>query len=376
MNLMLWLDVLPEKWEKRSNNRLVRCNYLIFDCCFNRSQLGLFMSNRKNRVIFLGKLFISLGLLIYLSWLVDWKKAIVCLKNTDKFLLCIVPFVSLIGFCFASLRWKLILSDNNVIFSIKQAYRGYLMGLFYGHFLPGVLGGDVLRAGLCIQRTKCQISVAATSVLLERIAGITSLFGMAFFVYIFFPSIALPLLAIKNSLLVALIGIVGILTLIIIVISRNVWMRWLPKKNAHGFWSFVSAAMLTLATLKGQTLGLTLILSAMFQAADIIATFLLACAMNLDLPLSLFFAVIPFIYIATVFPISLGGLGVREGALVFFLAQFGVLVSDAIILSFLIYLNRMLIGSIGGSFHLIEMLATKAKQQNLTKATSASNNFK
>lgn len=333
------------------------------------------MANRKNRFVFFVKLSVSLSLLIYLIWLIDWERAVRILRGTDKLSLCVVPFVSLTGFWFASLRWRLILADNNVNFSIRNAYRGYLLGLFYGHFLPGVLGGDVVRIGLCAQQTKCGVSIATASVLLERISGITALFLMAFLVYLFFPSIASSLLAIEDSRLIALIAIGGILTLVVAVMGRRLCMRWLPKENARGVWSFVRTAMLAVATLKGRTLGSVLMFSAMFQASDIVATFLLARAMNMDLPLTVFFAVVPLVYLATVFPISLGGLGVREGTLVFFLSQFGVMTSDAVILSFLIYLNRLLIGGTGGGFHLIETLAVKFSRTGRTESVGRNSSF-
>jgi uncharacterized membrane protein YbhN (UPF0104 family) len=60
-----------------------------------------------------------------------------------------------------------------------------------------------------------------------------------------------------------------------------------------------------------------------------------------------FLAVFPIVYILTVLPISLGGLGVREGVFVYLLTRAGIQASDAVMVSLLIYLNRVLVNSSG-----------------------------
>jgi len=142
-------------------------------------------------------------------------------------------------------------------------------------------------------------------------------------------------------------------------------MRFLPHESAKGSFAFFRTAMLTLCNLRGQTLGLVLILSAMFQTTNIVAVFLLSRAMNLGLSVTVVFAVVPIVSLATIIPISLGGLGVREVTLVFLLSRFEVMTSDAITLSFLIYLNFIFVGSIGGCLQFVGTLLFELdKKQN------------
>jgi hypothetical protein len=58
------------------------------------------------------------------------------------------------------------------------------------------------------------------------------------------------------------------------------------------------------------------------------------------------------VYLATVLPISPGGLGVREGTLVIVLAQFGLAASDAALLAVAVFLNRVAVGAVGAVQHL------------------------
>jgi uncharacterized membrane protein YbhN (UPF0104 family) len=57
--------------------------------------------------------------------------------------------------------------------------------------------------------------------------------------------------------------------------------------------------------------------------------------------------VMPLVYVATVLPISLGGLGVREGVLSGLLMLFAVPRDDAILAAFLLYLAKVVVGLTG-----------------------------
>jgi len=307
----------------------------------------------------LAKLGVSLGLVSYLIWLVDWERAVSAINKAVKFPLLAAPLLLFTGFGFASFRWQLILAENKVAFSYWKAFSGYLLGTFYSIFLPGVIGGDTIRIGRCVQQSTCQIGVAAASVLLERISGIFALLSIALLVYLIFPVILSTLLAVQATSSVTVVATIGMIVLTVALLGRRTWLGWLPQEGASVVWTFVRSGMQTLATLRARTLGLVLILSALFQTMDIVATSLLSQAIGLAVPLTVFFAVIPLVYLATVLPISLGGLGVREGTLVFLLAQFGVATSDAVTLSFLVYLNRVVIGSLGGLLQLVETFSSR-----------------
>lgn len=92
----------------------------------------------------------------------------------------------------------------------------------------------------------------------------------------------------------------------------------------------------------------TLFFSTAFLASEIFIYFYFGHVMKIDVPFAFYLFVIPLVYLATVLPISLGGIGVREGVLVWFLSIAGVSASEAVLLAFLVYLNRVLVGTIGG----------------------------
>lgn len=312
---------------------------------------------RNKKVLFWFKLAVSLGLFVYLLGMIDWARAAMLIGQADKFMLLLGPFCLLVGLVIASFRWQLTLTDSGIKFPYGQAFKGYLLGIFYGIFLPGVIGGDVIRIGLCAKQTKCQLGTATASVFLERLAGVFALLSFILLAFLFFPATLSTWLAFGSTSSITMPSLIGVTAMVIGLSGRRIWVNWLPQQSEQWLWRFARSGLQMLASVKTPTLIGVLVLSALYQSADIVVTFLFSQAMGLSVPLTAYFVVVPLVYLATVLPISLGGLGVREGTLVFLLAQFGVVTSDAVTLSFLLYLNYVVIGGLGGLVQLIETLA-------------------
>jgi uncharacterized membrane protein YbhN (UPF0104 family) len=80
----------------------------------------------------------------------------------------------------------------------------------------------------------------------------------------------------------------------------------------------------------------------------IVATLLAARSIGVNIDAIYFFIFMPIIWIIITIPISLSGLGLREGAFVFFFSQVGVTPSDAVAISLLYYSYNVVIGVAGG----------------------------
>jgi glycosyltransferase 2 family protein len=71
-------------------------------------------------------------------------------------------------------RWTTLLSAHSIVISYPQAVRLTFLGLFYNNFMPGSVGGDILKGWYathhCQRGNKLH---AALSVLFDRILGLT-----------------------------------------------------------------------------------------------------------------------------------------------------------------------------------------------------------
>jgi glycosyltransferase 2 family protein len=319
--------------------------------------------NLKKKIFLVIKLLVSFGLLAYLLLLFDWERTIAILQNVQISKIFFIPLISLVGFVFASLRWILLLSDNDIKFSFITGFWGYWMGLFYSNFLPGVIGSDIIRAGLVVKKKKCSVITSATIVLMERITGIIALFLSMSIILLIMPSTIRGLLSETDTSQLIVFAIMILMGSGVLLLGRSIWPKLLLSFTQKKVVQYIYNLLTTMALIKQETFLISVVLSFLFETMDILTVYFFARAFGFDLPLMLFFAIMPIVYVVTVLPISLGGLGVREGVLVFLLSQTGVPTSDAITLSFMIYINRLFVGGIAGLIQLFINLKGKKEIQ-------------
>ena len=84
------------------------------------------------------------------------------------------------------IRWRLLLVGLNIFRRLGDLYIFYLIGASYSLVLPGVIGGDFIRIGLCARGRRENLGLIAVSVLIERICGLTMLFVMGTLSYYLF----------------------------------------------------------------------------------------------------------------------------------------------------------------------------------------------
>lgn len=76
-------------------------------------------------------------------------------------------------------------------------------------------------------------------------------------------------------------------------------------------------------------------------------------------------AVVPLVTLLTLLPVSLNGLGLREGGFVFFLGQLGIPQAQALALSLLVFGLTLLFSLAGGVCLLFERMPVKGEEGSL-----------
>jgi uncharacterized membrane protein YbhN (UPF0104 family) len=296
---------------------------------------------------------VSAAIIIYLITLLDWGRAVELARNAHPLLLALAPITLLVGFVFAAFRWTMLLDWMGIQLPPSKAYRIYLKGLFYGILLPGTLGGDVVRVALAKAETKDSLPMLTSSAVLERLAGVVVLLvvggaGGSLASALFSPAIQENVVPVFQ-----LLGVVAalVLTLHLAFVAR-LPIAWSPLEGKRGLWARLREIGVRTIGPSRPRMAAFLAGTGLFQGSDIVCTFVLAQALGIGQPFVVFLFVIPVVYLATVLPISLGGLGVREGVFVFFFVSLGVATSDAIALSFAVYLNRIVVALVGEVFQL------------------------
>lgn len=319
----------------------------------------------KEKILLIVKIIVSLGLMIYLFFLIDWGRTINILQSVQISRLVFIPLITLLGFVFASFRWKLLLQDNHIQLPLIESFWGYWLGLFYSIFLPGVIGGDVIRVGLVVDRKKCPVVTSATIVLMERMIGVIVLFLTMAIILLIAPGTVTVLIGASNRFHLTITAMVILAIMGVFLIGRTRWPKFLERFGQNILANYLNKPLIILSSISRKSLVFSMLLSSLFEAADIFTVIFLAQALGFELPLLFFFVIMPIVYVITILPISLGGLGVREGVFVFLLSQTNVQPSDAVTLSFLIYINRIFVGGIAGLIQVINSMTNKAAKQRL-----------
>jgi uncharacterized membrane protein YbhN (UPF0104 family) len=92
----------------------------------------------------------------------------------------------------------------------------------------------------------------------------------------------------------------------------------------------------------------TSLLSVVVQVANIVLVWILGLALGLTVPLSYYFVLVPLVSLLTLLPVSLNGMGVREGGTILLLQPLGVPEAQAVTLSILWFGVYTLISLAGG----------------------------
>ena len=229
-------------------------------------------------------------------------------------------------------RWWLVMAVLGSPIAIRQAVALMFMGNLFSQALPTSFGGDALRVWYARQRG-APYQAAISGVLLERASG---LLGLAAVVAagLLHMGARVDLLALRILLFAALPAIAGALVALaladrIALVGRVAALRPLAQLAVDTrraiFVAPVFASLLALSVVGHVTGGLTV--------------YVLAQGLGVALAPGAAVALVPAVVLITLFPVSLAGWGVREGAMVLMLSFAGVRADAALALSVLFGLS-------------------------------------
>lgn len=260
-------------------------------------------------------------------------------------LLAVALMVTLSGIGLSVLRWHRVLAALGLATKVQTLFRLYLAGLFVGNFLPSTVGGDVVRVTRLARITR-QRPGAFASVVLERLSG-----------WLVLPVITLVGLVINPRLLqlgsasrlaIALsLATLALLTIVVAVAGSSRLEKRLSGRE--GLARFAAAVHLGLARFRRRpgAAAQVLVVSFAYQLVVALGAFLVAEAIGLHVGWTAILAFMPVVAIVQVLPLTIGGLGLREGAFVVFLGPLGVTASQAIAFGLVVYGLNLAVSLLG-----------------------------
>jgi glycosyltransferase 2 family protein len=267
-------------------------------------------------------------------------------RNFDNTALVVTALaVTLLGVVLSAFRWQRVLAALGVHSPLLQLTKHYLASLFVGNFLPSTVGGDVLRVTRLGAETG-ENSAPFASVVLERMSGWIVLPALTFAGLLLNPTLR------RLGHATAVDAGVGLVTLfllggvLIAVGNPRVGRRF---SGAAGWKRFTGAIHLGVDHFRRHpALALEVIgASVAYQLSVLVAVFLESKALDIHVGFTAILAFFPAVAILQTLPLTVGGLGVREGALYLFLHPLGVHKEQAIGLGLLYYFSILIVSLIG-----------------------------
>lgn len=288
------------------------------------------------------------------------------------FLALLIPMFIILTSTIRAGRLRLILASHGLSFPYLWLVLLQLKGSFILSFLPGGVSSDIYRSyiigreadGSSSKLLSNQHLISVVSVLLERVMGLGALIFVSvasLFVGVYILNISAYANLAPSVLIVALTGFALALIAFLLIRSRLI-KRWqLPIP----FWRRIQqvSERLHLLFSNHRALAALILLSIALQLAVILSYFMVAQAMQLRLSLLPFLITVPVVELLISVPISVGGIGVRDTALVFLLLPFGVSAEEALSLSLLMAFVVTIMGILSGLSFFIQVPAQFKKPE-------------
>ncbi|GAB4405587.1 MAG: lysylphosphatidylglycerol synthase transmembrane domain-containing protein [Thermodesulfovibrionales bacterium] len=257
----------------------------------------------------------------------------------------------------STIRWRLLLPGG---FNFRRLLSLYLIGSFFNNLLPGIIGGDAVKAYYLSKELNSaeghsaselphpSLTIAIASVFMDRYIGFTALmfiglmafpFGFRYFKGSYIEWI-LPLLVI--------IFIIGSFFIFGLRIGRRFSLL-------SGFYDYFG-----LYRRQRTVILKTFIISISVQITGIFAVYAVSRGLNVNTPLLPLFMFIPIISAISTIPISISGIGVREASFVLLFGFLGIGPAQATAIS----LSWFLSVALGSLLGLGEYLRYKNKKMS------------
>jgi uncharacterized protein (TIRG00374 family) len=252
-------------------------------------------------------------------------------------------------------QWNQLLAAVGIRIPFWKVCAYYHVGLFFNNFLPANIGGDIARVADAA-RYDTTAATAFSTVLMDRLVGTVALAGLA--VVSTLPAID------RFHLRLAYLALLGFFAFSVTVIWAvfhpgllPTLERLLARIGLASLKPHLDELAARLADFRDQRgLILRLVsLALVVQVSRIGVHMLVARALGLSIPSAYFFLFVPLLAVIVSLPISLNGIGVREGAGVVLFGLVGVGRAQAFALQFTTYLVAVAVSLLGGLVFLIRI---------------------
>ena len=232
-------------------------------------------------------------------------------------------------------RWRLLSGVQSAHFGFFTGMKLHFLGLFYNNCLPSSVGGDLIRAWYVTHHCdNDKRDEAALSVFVDRAVGLVGMLAMAGVFYWLVPGGAeaisgggqesgenggiLAKIALYRKPIIMIIAVIATVAGMLMLngrvrsLARNAWQK-VFSLALRMFFKSLKAFKLYAKSLF--VMFLALLLTFLTQGLCIIGFYLCGRSLGIDVHMRYYFVLFPISWLIGAIPVSIGGMGLMEGAL-------------------------------------------------------------
>jgi glycosyltransferase 2 family protein len=306
------------------------------------------MAGRRKTLSTLLKLGFSFGILAWILAKHDLAAILRHLHGAAWPWLAVAFALNGVGLLIRAYRWRILALPQGDDLPVGFLFRSCLIGEFFNNFLPSSVGGDAYRIWDGSRRSKSLVRSSAI-VIVERMSGILILFLFALIASLLRLDMVRRLPLIAASLGLGLGGFAALGLFFLPVVGR-----FLRRPAAPGFFG---RARSKAAEFRDVIIGyrnhprdfLRATAWAFLLQVNVILYYnLIGLALGLKVPLTDYFVFIPLVLIILLLPITINGLGVREGIYISIFSFYRIAPEAALAFSFIGVAFSLLVSIVGG----------------------------
>jgi len=281
----------------------------------------------RSHLLTLLKLALSVFAITTVALTVDLPAAWHRMVGQNLWLLAAAAAIMVVQIVLGGLRWHVILRELDAPVRLPDSIRLFFIAGFFNAWLWGAVGGDVIRVWLSY-RGQLSASTAVNSVILDRVAAVA---GVAVLVLATAPLFIHRVGYVMPALVPVAVAGAGLLGIAVAAQIHRLPLDWQRSRLLRAFQDLSSATrtifLRPAAALRVLGLAVTVQVIMAFTA------FVIARSLNVGLSFLDSLVLMQPVALITALPISVGGWGVRETAMIGLLGLVGIPSSAALSIS-------------------------------------------
>lgn len=297
----------------------------------------------KKKIKFMKHVFILLLTIIIFIFLfskIDFLEIIKIFKKVNLILLSLSVFISFFNNIFLhATMWRYILKYLGCDISLKEVVFVRMASYSFKVLFP-LKSGEFVKVLYLKKQKDFSLKKGVASVIFDIIVGMCALLSLIFVGTIFLK------INLFNIPFIIIMGLIFSFIIFFCLKTTQNFIFSILKKIHLKFYSKLKT-LCAFEEIKFKNQSYLLLYAFLIQLIMLINYYILSKALNLNIPFYQIIIVFPLIIIMTFIPISISGLGIREGLVILLFSQFASfqsLLSFGILISFVEYILPALVG--------------------------------